>query len=247
MSEIVLVTGATTELGQALCNELIFHDVQLALTDLDAKCLTGLAQRLGPRAHALPLDRRDPSELTGLAFRLEQRFGRLDSLIQVTDIIRPEDFADRPSRNAFNALHVDLIPLQLLTRLMIPLLHRSTRARVFMALTTGDGVLPPRRSLCWPELSEALHLFAEELETNTITFHSILPSALRIPTPGEGAEEDVIDNAQCVSAVEQIIRMIETPRLQQPRECWQRKLAIAARQFSQMLSRRTRHNSQRNS
>lgn len=82
--KVVLITGASSGIGQALAVELGRRGARLGLTARRAEELLRVADevaRAGGEAMALPADVRDPAALKEAAERVRERWGRVDVLI----------------------------------------------------------------------------------------------------------------------------------------------------------------------
>lgn len=82
--KVVLITGASSGIGQALAVELGRRGARLGLTARRAEELLKVAEevvRAGGEALALPADVRDPAALKEAAERVRARWGRVDVLI----------------------------------------------------------------------------------------------------------------------------------------------------------------------
>ncbi|HEX8352157.1 MAG TPA: SDR family NAD(P)-dependent oxidoreductase [Pyrinomonadaceae bacterium] len=82
--KVVLITGASSGIGQALAVELGRRGARLGLTARRAEELLRVADevgRAGGEAMALPADVRDPEALKEAAARVRERWGRIDVLV----------------------------------------------------------------------------------------------------------------------------------------------------------------------
>jgi short-subunit dehydrogenase len=82
--KVVLITGASSGIGQAMAVELGRRGARLGLTARRAEELLRVAEevgRAGGEALALPADVRDPEAMKAAAERVRERWGRVDVLI----------------------------------------------------------------------------------------------------------------------------------------------------------------------
>ncbi|HET7595796.1 MAG TPA: SDR family oxidoreductase [Burkholderiales bacterium] len=81
---VVLVTGGGRGLGAAICRTLAKDHATVAIADIDlerTRALAGSLESEGGRCAALQLDVRDDGEAKACVAEVQERFGRLDALI----------------------------------------------------------------------------------------------------------------------------------------------------------------------
>ena len=142
---IVLVTGASDGIGQALALSLARQGATVALLGRNQRKLTRTYDRIvadgGPQPALLPfnLETAAAAEYDALFDALDREFGRLDGLAHVAGILgdlSPLEQYDVPTW--CKVLHVNLTAAFLLTRTLLPLLRRSGDASiVFTSSSVG--------------------------------------------------------------------------------------------------------------
>jgi NAD(P)-dependent dehydrogenase (short-subunit alcohol dehydrogenase family) len=142
---IVLVTGASDGIGQALSLALARQGATVALLGRNQRKLTRTYDRIvadgGPQPALLPfnLETAAAAEYEALFDALDREFGRLDGLAHVAGILgdlSPIEQYDVPTW--CKVLHVNLTAAFLLTRTLLPLLRRSEDASiVFTSSSVG--------------------------------------------------------------------------------------------------------------
>lgn len=142
---IVLVTGASDGIGQALSLALARQGATVALLGRTQRKLARTYDRIvaegGPTPALLPfnLETAAAPEYDALFDALDREFGRLDALAHVAGILgdlSPIEQYDVPTW--CKVLHVNLTAAFLLTRTLLPLLRRSGDASiVFTSSTVG--------------------------------------------------------------------------------------------------------------
>ena len=142
---IVLVTGASDGIGQALSLSLARQGATVALLGRSQRKLTRTYDRIvadgGPQPALLPfnLETAAAAEYDALFDALDCEFGRLDGLAHVAGILgdlSPIEQYDVPTW--CKVLHVNLTAAFLLSRTLLPLLRRSEDASiVFTSSTVG--------------------------------------------------------------------------------------------------------------
>ena len=142
---IVLVTGASDGIGQALSLALARQGATVALLGRNQRKLTRTYDRIvadgGPQPALLPfnLETAAAAEYDALFDVLDREFGRLDGLAHLAGILgdlSPIEQYDVPTW--CKVLHVNLTAAFLLTRTLLPLLRRTQDASiVFTSSTVG--------------------------------------------------------------------------------------------------------------
>lgn len=124
-TSVALVTAGANGIGLAIARRFVADGYSVHICDQDAQALAELAQKL-PAATASLADVTDTQQVGALFVELEQRYGRLDVLVNNAGIAGPvarlEDIAiadwDR-------TIAVNLNSVFYVTRLAIPLLRAS--------------------------------------------------------------------------------------------------------------------------
>jgi NAD(P)-dependent dehydrogenase (short-subunit alcohol dehydrogenase family) len=140
---IILVTGASDGIGQALAVALARQGATVALLGRTQRKLVRTYDRIidagGPTPALLPfnLETAAAPEYDALAEALDREFGRLDGLAHVAGILgdlSPIDQYDVPTW--CRVLHVNLTAAFIVTRSLLPLLRRSEDASVLFTSST---------------------------------------------------------------------------------------------------------------
>lgn len=80
---VAVVTGGAGGLGGAISRDLAANGVRLAVLDIDPEAAASLGSELGDRAMVRPGDVRDPQQVATLFDEVDDRWGRLDTLVNV--------------------------------------------------------------------------------------------------------------------------------------------------------------------
>ena len=143
---IVLVTGASDGIGQALSLSLARQGATVALLGRNQRKLTRTYDRIvadgGPQPALLPfnLETAAAPAYEALFDALDREFGHLDGLAHVAGILgdlSPIEQYDGPTW--CKVLHVNLTAAFLLTRTLLPLLRRSEDASIVFTSSTWDA------------------------------------------------------------------------------------------------------------
>ena len=130
MGKTVLVTGASSGIGEATCRLLVENGFRVAGTSRDPQRLAPLAQQLGEAFSPLALDVNDPSAVTSLPSALPSDFGGLDVLVNNAG-------HDTGGRRPFEDTDPDAMHSVIETN--VQGLFRVTRALIGGMLEQGSG------------------------------------------------------------------------------------------------------------
>ena len=122
---VALVTGASRGLGLAMAQGLAAHGAQVWLGGRDADALRQAAERIGPRASALPFDVTDEAAADAALARLLAASGRIDVLVNNVGQRRREPLAHLPSAALRELLEANLVSAWHLCRAVAGPMHRQ--------------------------------------------------------------------------------------------------------------------------
>lgn len=186
---VILITGATGGIGQALSEGFAAHGAQTVLSGRSIKPLNQLCDRIEQAGHLAPLavplnlERAGVDDYEVLATALRDRFGRLDGIVlnaaMLGELTRIDHFD--PMLWA-RVMQVNLHSNFLLLRSILPLLAASADAAV---VVSGDR-LAQRARAYWGAyavskraLEGLAEVLAEELSAARIRVNSIDPGPTR--------------------------------------------------------------------
>ncbi|KTB72831.1 MULTISPECIES: SDR family oxidoreductase [Pseudomonas] len=249
MKTVVLITGAAGGIGQAICAQLIRRGMQLILADIDEKQLRMLAENLGEDAFPYVVDLTDQESLAGLMTYIESEFGRLDVLINNAAIAVVEAFDTRSVESISRELNINLVAPLILTRLAIPLLKRSSDARIISTVSLG-GVFPTPESpiYCASKfgLRGAMLSIGLDLAEKGIKVGSILPTA----TDTQMLRKEAIEGGNALQFIappqspddvaRQVLLMLDKPCLERTPKPSESLASSLAMLFPNLLPRTTR-------
>jgi NAD(P)-dependent dehydrogenase (short-subunit alcohol dehydrogenase family) len=202
---IVLITGATDGLGQALAHRLaadsaapttlLLHGRDQSRLDATADAIQ--AARGGPRPQTFRADLADLSQVRALAAAVRAATDRLDVLVNNAGVGggEPDGRDRRVSKDGYELrFAVNYLAGFLLTHELLPLLRGSAPARVVNVASLGqqdidfDDVMLERhydgmRAYCQSKLAQISSTieFAERVPATEVTFNSLHP-ATYMPT-----------------------------------------------------------------
>lgn len=131
--KIGLVTGAANGLGAAISARLVADGMTVYVTDVDIEGARTVANRLGERAIAMPLDVRSEAAWNDAIRAVELRHARLDALVNNAGIVVTGTVESLALEAFRDALDIDLIGPFLGCRYAIPVMRRTGGAIVNMS------------------------------------------------------------------------------------------------------------------
>lgn len=136
---VILVTGATGGIGEAVCRRLAEAKATVVLLDKDLKALEGLYDRIvaegGPEPAIYPMNLEGASfdHYPEVAQRIREGLGRLDGLLHTAAVLGKPAPVDHYDVEAwYRTLQVNLNAAFMLTRACLPLLRASDRASIVL-------------------------------------------------------------------------------------------------------------------
>ena len=145
MDEITLVTGANKGIGREIAAQLAALGHTVVIGARDAELGEKAAAELG--VSSVVLDVTDPASVAAAAASLEERYGRLDVLVNNAAVARPPgtDLAhQRPSTADLNTLRTifetNLFGVITVTNALLPLLRRSAAPRIVNVSSSGASL-----------------------------------------------------------------------------------------------------------
>jgi NAD(P)-dependent dehydrogenase (short-subunit alcohol dehydrogenase family) len=137
MKPIALVTGANKGIGLEICRQLAQKHFHVLLGSRDEargrEAAASLAQDTA-EVEAIEVDLAVPATFENARKLIEERFGRLDVLINNAGVGAPEDFQSTAENVPIDTLRktfeTNFFGLVDLTQRLLPLLRRSERARI---------------------------------------------------------------------------------------------------------------------
>lgn len=206
-TSVALVTAGANGIGLAIARRLLADGYSVHICDLDPQALAELAQKL-PAATASLADVTDTQQVEALFVELEQRYGRLDVLVNNAGIAGPvarvEDIAimdwDR-------TIAVDLNAVFYVTRLAIPLIRASGGGSIInMSSTAGLFGCPMRAPYVaskWALIGFTKTL-AMELGREGIRVNAICPGSVNGPRIEGVIARDAEERGKTVEEIRQL-------------------------------------------
>lgn len=196
---VVVITGASRGLGRAVAHELAARPgFRVVATARRLEDLGGLVAKLGMSGHVLEtqgLDVTDDASAAALRAWLEQRFGRVDVLINNAGIMRERyttSVLELPLDVLRETLETNLLGVLRVTQVLWPLLRASPAARV-VNLASGLGQLSdmqagvPAYRMSKTALNALTRILAAEASGSAIKVNAVCPGWCRTDLGGADA------------------------------------------------------------
>jgi short-subunit dehydrogenase len=186
--QVVVLTGAGSGIGRETAREFAGHGARLVLAGRNADALASLAQeveRLGGVALAVPIDVSDAVQVTALADRAVQRFGRIDTWVNNAGVSTYGTVEQTDVAEIRRVIEVDLLGEIHGMKAALPHLRRTGGTLINVSSTLGKRAVPLQAAYCAAKhgvvaFGEALRL---ELRHDQIPVHvvDVLPSSINTP------------------------------------------------------------------
>ncbi|MGC7101513.1 SDR family NAD(P)-dependent oxidoreductase [Amycolatopsis lurida] len=139
---VALITGGAGGLGEAVVTDLAANGVRVAVIDIDADATTSLRRSLDERGHEAVLhhgDARDPDTLTALFTAVDERWGRLDTLVNLVGGTFRAPFTDTTPNGWDALLRTNLLHVFHSCQLALPRMRGSGRGGSIINVTTIEA------------------------------------------------------------------------------------------------------------
>jgi NAD(P)-dependent dehydrogenase (short-subunit alcohol dehydrogenase family) len=186
---VVVITGASRGLGEAVAKRLARDGAHLVLAARDATALSHVAngilnecQAKGQQIVQQPTDVVNPAEVQRLIERASDMTGRIDALIANAGIYGPMGPSETVDWDAWTeAININLLGTALSCRAVVPIMRRQGRGKIIL-LSGGGATAPLPRLSAYAASKAAVVRFgetlAEEVKSDGISVNSVAPGAL---------------------------------------------------------------------
>jgi NAD(P)-dependent dehydrogenase (short-subunit alcohol dehydrogenase family) len=176
---VVLVTGASRGIGQAIAQACASEGACLALASRSRKLIHEAAAGI-PGAFPFVADVTSAKSVGQLFKLVRAKYGRLDVLVNNAGVFTYKPFIRTTLSDWETNIRTNLTSLYLVTRAALPLLRRSGNAHIINVLSVSSRAAFPNCSAYCASKFGALGLtrvLAEELRAHAIRVSAILPGS----------------------------------------------------------------------
>jgi NAD(P)-dependent dehydrogenase (short-subunit alcohol dehydrogenase family) len=197
---VAIITGGAGGLGRGISTDLAANGVRVAALDIDAEAVDDLRSEIGD-ADALVQhgDARDPERLAEFFGAVDERWGRLDTLVNVVGGTFRADFTDTRPKGWDTILRTNLMHVLHACSLAVPRMRAGGRGGSIVNLTTIEAHRAAPGFAVYSAAKAAVEHFARTLAVevapdgirvnNVAPDYTPTPNILRI-SGGSGAPRD---------------------------------------------------------
>lgn len=199
---VAVVTGGAGGLGLAVSEDLAANGVRVAAIDIDEAAVAALRRTLGDDGLAVAGDARDPEQLDALFSAVDERWGRLDVLVNVVGGTFRADFTDTNRKGWDALLRTNLLHVLHACSSAVPRMRASGRGGSIVNITTIECHRAAPGFAVYSAAKAAVEQFARSLAVE------VAPDGIRVnnvapdytPTPNMqrlagGGDVDAFDDA----------------------------------------------------
>ena len=176
-----IITGAAGGIGAEVARILDREGMNLVLTDIDAARLEKTARLLARDSLRVVCDITRPDEVRGLVSAAENRFGRVDVLVNNAGIILPSLFENCEHADIERQVRINLLGTMTCTREVIPAMKKAGGGHI-ATVSSMAGIVPETHSSVYTATKFALRGFnltlAIELKRHGIGVSTIFPDSV---------------------------------------------------------------------
>jgi uncharacterized oxidoreductase len=208
----ILITGGGSGIGRGLAEA--FH--QLGNTVIIAGRRESVLRETtaaNPGMEFLTLDTADPQSITKAAAELQQRFPKLNVLINNAGIMKPENLLDASAdpKTAQETVTTNLLAPMWVTAALLPLLQQQSSS-VVMTVTSGLAFVPLAMTPTYCATKAAIHSWTQslrfQLRKTNVEVMELIPPYVQTELMGEHQAKDprAMPLAEFIAEVMEILK-----------------------------------------
>jgi 3-oxoacyl-[acyl-carrier protein] reductase len=183
--QAAVVTGGVSGIGFAIAQRLAGEGARLAVWDIDAAGLDGLAARLGVPVHTAALDLTDPAAVQDAADRTAKALGRIDILEASAGITGPNGPTwDYPIDAWKRVMDVNINAVFYCNRAVVAYMRAAGYGRIVNIASIAGKEGNPNASAYSASKAAVIGLtksLGKELAATDIRVNCVTPAAVRTP------------------------------------------------------------------
>lgn len=182
---VAVVTGGAGGLGKAISKDLVANGVHVAIVDIDVEAVTSIREVLGADAIVHHGDARNPEVLEALFAAVDDRWGRVDTLVNVVGGTFRAPFVETTPKAWDALLRTNLMHVLHACSLAIPRMQAGGSGGSIVNLTTIECHRAAPNFAVYSAAKAAVEQFgrtlAVELAPDNIRVNNVAPDIT--PTP----------------------------------------------------------------
>jgi NAD(P)-dependent dehydrogenase (short-subunit alcohol dehydrogenase family) len=197
------VTGGAGGLGEAITRDLVANDVHVGVIDIDGDAVASLAEELGDRAIVRHGDVRAADQLEQLFVEVDDRWGRLDTLVNVPGGTFQAPFVDTTPKGWDALIRMNLLHVINACHLAVPRMQAGGRGGSIVNITTIECHRAAPGFAVYSAAKAAVEQFgrtlAVELGPDNIRVNNVAPDYTPTPAMRRLAGSDGLKSALSAS------------------------------------------------
>jgi NADP-dependent 3-hydroxy acid dehydrogenase YdfG len=220
---VFMITGAASGVGAAATALAILRGHRVAACDVNREALEAHCRKLGPNAHPIHLDVRDPDSWQRALDAVWEHCGRLDVLVNNAGLVHVGFMVDLPLDQLRHMVDVNLLGVMYGVRLAVPRLLKQGHGHIVNVASLAAFVPMPGQA-AYAATKHAVRAFnhgcALELRDTPITFTLVCPAAIDTPMLRQQIASDAatLSFADPSLTAEQVAEAILRAAAEKPRE-----------------------------
>lgn len=183
--KIILLTGGAMGLGEAAAKRLIAEGARLIITDHNAEAGQKTALALGDNAEFLEQDVTDPDRWIEIIAEVEEKYGRLDVLINNAAVTVYGSIADVSYEDFKRCFTVDVDSIFLGCKAALPLMGKTGGSIINFSSAAAMNATADLAAYCSakaaiPMLTKSIALYCAR-EKNGVRVNAVLPGTILTP------------------------------------------------------------------
>jgi short-subunit dehydrogenase len=184
---VVLITGASSGLGEAVARSCARDGARLALAARREDRLRALAAELtavGAAALVVPTDMRDPEAIRAMAAATQERFGRIDALVANAGVGHSASVIETTEEPLREQVEVNLLGVVRSAQAVLPAMRDQGSGHILAVASVAAGCAMPG-AVIYSATKSAVVAFCEglrrEVSAHGIAVTAILPGFIDTP------------------------------------------------------------------
>ncbi len=194
MNKVVIITGASSGIGEAFARHLAAKGCKLTLAARSVDKLEALAAALDADTLVAPADMTQPADIANMVAQTLERFGRIDALCANAGIYVPGEFADGDIEALTRMLNINVDAVLRCAHQVIPQMKRQGEGDIVVTSSISgfmDVHWEPIYSASKHAVQTFVHTVRRQLAGDGIRVMSLAPGQVANPLWGFHEAADI--------------------------------------------------------